>query len=982
MRQKLRTLSLYFMGALAGSCQQIDEAQIGDLYNRFSPGSQHLSPVNGLLALRSTLIDNIRFQGKYGPYNQSYLCHYQITNPPAGIEPSTDRDCPQDATTAVIQQLFPSAAGGRLVLPTRKHDFFNALPLTKIGELLELYTQLKQDKTSQDEAYNSLKRLFRAWILSSQSKNSSQSFLNSHKRNELKKLWASQFDNLEALADSYAAIFAGSLQEAQDYPHHIIESALLAFVCKKSATAADLEPLLQALGRHLVPSPFKTEEYSQAWYTQWKHSAVHNNTVQLEGFLALAHNPENLIFTTLAYDKYENPYPKMLGTGQANHTYLDPVTGTVVKATFSDCGEAALRNFLNIMLADPKTQSFRIDHLKAVFPHASSKLVQFYEGNPHAFHAYSQLHYTDIIGHAIDRSAWADVVSSLNEAEDTLKVRYADAGGRCNLRPGIDNIFVVLAKLLNDDQLTAMIAHPPKEARKNRADMMSYILNKLSRRDEVYFSWHVKYQRESIENIADLTLQINHRDQYIWQFLPQHFEFNSIEKSSLNKDWRRNSLEPLQQLITQYKETNPSLLGQLLNFYLNRPQVKKILKDLALKTEMQPFLLEIFYTSSLQGLDQKLKALDLGFTLSPAHPLFQQVARKWLNEVPDDAANNQALVVFIDRHKASFGDDVFTHESYPRLKDLYEKTLQELNANPNNLFNYMNYFSQDLILSSLENKTAEEIASIKNRRGETLLTVACTKGLAKLVKGLLHRAGEALLVHVNPSEGRDNPLHMSSVLKNPKLLTAFLKHRAAREILFNQQNLKEYGKTSLHIAAEVGADEAIKLLLNIEEVRKILLSPENIKTDMAKTPLHWAAEKGHAAIVKLLLEDVEVCRLFLDPENIREWQSRTPLESAIQAGHAQVVQALLQHPQARTIFLSEENIKDKYGASLLHHAAHYGNTEVIQVLLADDEVKELLFNDKNFKDADGDTPIDYATRARNPQVIELLREAHQSLEKQ
>src|SRR3954469_14312011 len=143
IRKVLASIGLFVVGANA--CE-IPEATIVAFYGKFPKHAKHLALVNGLLARKSHVLDHVRFDGNFGPLNPEYLCHYSITHPQLGLTPTSDKDAPQDCTTSIVQQIVPSPAGGRLVLPGARDDFFNQLSHEQIGLLLKLYARLKADK--------------------------------------------------------------------------------------------------------------------------------------------------------------------------------------------------------------------------------------------------------------------------------------------------------------------------------------------------------------------------------------------------------------------------------------------------------------------------------------------------------------------------------------------------------------------------------------------------------------------------------------------------------------------------------------------------------------------------------------------------------------------------------------------------------------------------------------------------------------------
>lgn len=119
-------------------------------------------------------------------------------------------------------------------------------------------------------------------------------------------------------------------------------------------------------------------------------------------------------------------------------------------------------------------------------------------------------------------------------------------------------------------------------------------------------------------------------------------------------------------------------------------------------------------------------------------------------------------------------------------------------------------------------------------------------------------------------------------------------------------------KTVLQVAAEIGFDEGVQILLaagaNIEAMQ------------VFGTPLHLAAMKGHNTIVQTLLA------AGANIEALRGLDSCTPLHLAAIEGHIAVVQTLL---------AAGANIKAKqFFGTPLHLAAMEGHNAVVQTLLA------------------------------------------------
>lgn len=87
--------------------------------------------------------------------------------------------------------------------------------------------------------------------------------------------------------------------------------------------------------------------------------------------------------------------------------------------------------------------------------------------------------------------------------------------------------------------------------------------------------------------------------------------------------------------------------------------------------------------------------------------------------------------------------------------------------------------------------------------------------------------------------------------------------------------------TNLHIAAAIGHEAVVKLLLRTEQM------DVNSKCHNGSTPLHWAAAFGQNEVVKVLLENVEV------EVNLEDRGRFRALHLAVLMNHRETVKLLL-----------------------------------------------------------------------------------------
>ena len=159
----------------------------------------------------------------------------------------------------------------------------------------------------------------------------------------------------------------------------------------------------------------------------------------------------------------------------------------------------------------------------------------------------------------------------------------------------------------------------------------------------------------------------------------------------------------------------------------------------------------------------------------------------------------------------------------------------------------------------------------------------------------------------------------------------------------------EYHRPALSLAAEVGCEVLIRLLLSRPGIRvdatgtgentplllasalgneqavRLLLEQDKINVnhrnhDEGRTALSLAAEKGCEGIVKALLSrgDIDV--------NLEDMFGRTPLSWAAGEGHKNVVELILAHRDVKV------NTQDTYCRNALGWAEAYGHLEAAELL--------------------------------------------------
>ncbi|XP_008226969.1 PREDICTED: ankyrin repeat-containing protein At5g02620-like [Prunus mume] len=207
-------------------------------------------------------------------------------------------------------------------------------------------------------------------------------------------------------------------------------------------------------------------------------------------------------------------------------------------------------------------------------------------------------------------------------------------------------------------------------------------------------------------------------------------------------------------------------------------------------------------------------------------------------------------------------------------------------------------------------------------------------------------------------------------------------------LLFWAPNKK--GNTPLHVAARVGCDEIVKLL--IEHAKKLvhiqgadeergptngeankLLRMTNFEED---TALHVAIRCGHVEVVNLLMaEDPGLCSFGGNLEATQLLMQRassvsyvldksgmSALHVAAYAGHTDVMEQMI---RCRPDIC---DLVNHYGQTALHAAVLGGRTNVITYSLNMSKLAVLI----NEADVDGNTPLHLAAIKKNPEIIRAL----------
>jgi hypothetical protein len=580
----------------------LDASLIKGVDELIAPSCQKkISPVYALGMIKSGTLPNIRFFGSYGkiPEGQEMnypSCHW--ANPLA----SDHDDCPLDYTSALIQSLFPSHAGGHLV-PNQgsTSDPISQLTPENIGKVIELLQHWNiPEKGESDSQWEDLWTLQVYHALNPNDQKIKQvTFLalsrahdyctvnnqSEHQIDQLTRNLEVTFGTLERqkkinldhtiedlkgtkrwkAIDLWAKTLYRAVQESKKnqsvYPEFLLERALMSYFLLKEEGK---EAILRFLGS--VPSCLTEKgkaivEQFQGLTRARQVASTASVTPELKGFLEshfmpadyyeflrnpsqqaeqLLHDPERL-----GYFYYQGSFsylPPLIGGQEASHKSLgkDPKSERKYHL-YSDCGEASVRNFFNIILYHPETKRFNSalleemaqkHHLK-LFRDVSKKgkldqvgtekgLLAFYHRNPDLSNLDSNL----------ARDDWSRRVVSGLAGVSYLRGRNSQGGApQCEMNAGVDNTLHLIGTLMGDSK----IALPGVED--DRSTALDRLCEVVSR-DGFKVSWQTQTQHSPNDINEILVFSINGKPSFQWEFMPGHFNLLEIQETSSGKqDW-------------------------------------------------------------------------------------------------------------------------------------------------------------------------------------------------------------------------------------------------------------------------------------------------------------------------------------------------------------------------------------------------------------------------------------------------------------
>ncbi|GEM_PF-2617774 len=499
----LRVLPILAFTLGPAATAEIPVEQAVGIYGQTVPAHRELSPLWGMVSLKSGLLRNLRLYGAYGPAPRADLPRHP------GLHGAHDH--PQDAVAGVIQYLFPSPDGINFVPNQRAKDPIGALSRERekgLPRILALLDAITYRKGSMEDARGAS---------SSRAAASTAEAERDLRADVVRILGGGSPDPHSAhnrILGAFAAMLArGVRQEVADggraYPPRVVEMALLGYAW----TVADhVDELYRAFTPHLLLGP--PPEGSRRPPDPDHPDAVLPGVLErMEVYRAGGSGPvpPDEIAVFLDAQRTKGLIPALVNYGMARHG----------GALYPDCGETSLRNFFNIAF----TQDGRFsEDLLAAFLHRFPAppteklraLQAFYRRFPQVSAQTTQA----------ARDAWSDLVSGLNRAEDPLPIVYGEGGH--NLKgTGVRNMLNLIAHLLPDPLLNALWeeGRAPSQA----AGKLDHLCGLVSTQGRVFGCLAAKGDGTGTE-FATFNVSINREPAFAWAFRPGHFAIRSLEK--------------------------------------------------------------------------------------------------------------------------------------------------------------------------------------------------------------------------------------------------------------------------------------------------------------------------------------------------------------------------------------------------------------------------------------------------------------------
>ncbi|MBA3814908.1 MAG: hypothetical protein H0X26_10620, partial [Alphaproteobacteria bacterium] len=391
-------------------------------------------------------IRGVRFHGNYSAKKSPFPCveHNQLK----------EDDRPQDAVTAVLQRFFPSPLHDALVPNNLQQDQLKKWLTPECGAHIinhiddnGKFSQL----SNEEQVLGIVKALTPHAYWTEALKAPMQAKLT--KQSETKVLY-SRLQGRDSF--KFANLFVQAIKQSRNptpedeylYDPHIIETGLLTYLWQQAQAKQDFEPYYKTLSKDIVDKTVTIDFnsfYTKDNYCNLQESIV-LETLSIEEFMS---SPEKMTLLTQGSSYYEDPLPPSSAYSSVLFQEADGKN-----YIYTNCGENALMDLLNMVMFDPEQRSFAYAQPETLTAKGLDPLKEF-------SHFYKEI---QIYPHQSNLqktlNAWSQLVSNRNIPNDPdpihylkkqgVRVKKETMDGNYELENGLHNILRVIGKFLND----------------------------------------------------------------------------------------------------------------------------------------------------------------------------------------------------------------------------------------------------------------------------------------------------------------------------------------------------------------------------------------------------------------------------------------------------------------------------------------------------------------------------------------------------
>jgi hypothetical protein len=798
------------------------------MYQTTQKGKETISPFWAMVAVHGKLLERIRL---FGYYRKQEDMQGRLFDTPLD----------KDSIAELLLTLFPSPDGIQFV-PNARDDYFKELSkpgnIKYINDIIE--TLLKKEEIPPQEAKRA-KEL--------REKKEREAKINNIK-NIVKMLTTSKstitnFSKILVTAYEQESTYANpNNNEQQRYPTNIVAISLLSFLVKVADN--NTSNLNENLPLLMTGSYSPLRNINKEFYDKYKghFAAIIKDFNDFEKV-----KPEDVelaFFLAKGFEAYENIVAEPIKYAQN----ISIANGT---NSFSDCGETSLRNFFTLLLSAGNGGIISTEKLKAleekIFQNRIESISNRSDLSQHTiyqqFKTFMTKHLDITYGTSSNiHSAWAEIVSNLNEGSDKEGINRVQYGnkkiGAANEESyeiksnvlnaeakGIFNMFNVIGRIIPDKILNKPWDKDEKVRHTQLVEKLDHLCDLFSS-DNMIIGWKNESTNSKINpsdsfmsivfTIQDATMK--EQDAFRWIFQKGHFDIERI--STVNSDWRAD--------FTDKNYQNEWLASLFTNSLSN--QRREVTYD-----NLAP--LTVIYNASLTKLEGIRETIEI--ILKKQLKNFYPLINRWVQHSIFTHAENPNFLIDMIEFIATLPTNYIDAEHQKEIiKDgMYVAKAKELLKKKIAIRAFINKkfkAAVELIKAGADpNKQVKE-------SGDTLFHLAIDQKNIEIIDSLIKVGADADI----KNKADRTPLNLAiskSDAESPQSLEMIrMLVRATKNIDLQNQ----YGNTLLHLAIAQNKIEIFKILL--DEAKPNINLPNNI----GQTPLALARDKNRETAIEIL----------------------------------------------------------------------------------------------------------------------------------